>query len=439
MYTIVADGILVYDPRIEDLRIMSANLRKENNMADNFRFSLHPENVMAGRLEKFKTIVEVFDNGKRIFRGRILNSETDIRNIKRYVCEGELAFLSDSIVRPYAWNTGGVDSYFRFLVDQHNAQVNASHSFTVRDVTVQENANTGNIIRSSSIYPTTLAEIKDKLVVALGGHLVLEHINGTTYIDYLQESLKSSKQSVELGKNIVDLLLETRGEDVATGVIPLGSDIFDTEDSEASARRLTIEDVNDGADYIYCPEAVAKYGGMILRTAVFEDITLPENLLRAGRNFLANITNPLASLTLTAVDLNALDINIDTIDFLDYVQVSSKLHGLTGEMLVVSKRIDLLDASQTKLVLGSEFGSFVQSNTNLADRVTVIESNQQIEVVTNLNAKVVSLDKRITALSDDKADRVHKHLIEDVEGLTEILDRFLKYMESEETEEVEDE
>ena len=269
MFTIIADGELIYHPQVEELQMLDAVLSKENNMADNFTFSPHPENHF--EFEKLKTIVEVFRNGNRVFRGRILNEEIGMNGIRSYTCEGELAYLNDSIVRPYDWTSGGVDAYFRFLIQQHNDQVEPERRFVARTVTVVENASTGNIIRSSTIYPSTLTELGDKLTHELGGHLYVEHLDGVTYIDYLADSLNASSQKIKLGENIINLDSEVSAEDIATGIIPLGAEL-ENVDTNTLNKRLTIETVNNGKDFIVDSIAVAKHG-IILKPIIFDDIT----------------------------------------------------------------------------------------------------------------------------------------------------------------------
>jgi len=372
MYTIRANGGLIYDPRVDELKIISASLSRENNTADNFTFSPALCNIAAQNLPKLSTIIEVFDDDERIFRGRILNMSQDLNNIFSYECEGELAFFTDSVVRPYDWSggAGGVEAYFRFLVNQHNEQVDNSKRFTVRNVTVT--GDNENIVRGSAQYPDTLSELREKLPSLLGGHFFIERIGGTSYIDYLAESPFTSKQKIRLGSNIIDLLNLERGIDVATAIIPLGERIVDEYGHELG--RLTIAAVNGGVDYIEDAEAVAMFGFRV-KPVIHDNVTLPQNLLANGMRDLAEAVNPLYSIEVSVVDLALLGIEAEKIRFLDFVEVDSPIHGLSGTLLITKMNTDLLDPAKNTITIGSDYGTFARANTSVAQRVISLENN----------------------------------------------------------------
>ena len=135
-------------------------------------------------------------------------------------CEGELAFLLDSRVRPYEF-TGSVEEYHRFLVEQHNAQVNPEKQFKVDICTVTDP--NGYISRASSDYPKTWDEFNEKLINLLGGYIWTREEEDGIYIDYLADFEEVNTQAIEFGKNLLGFEETIKGQDIATAIIPLGA------------------------------------------------------------------------------------------------------------------------------------------------------------------------------------------------------------------------
>ena len=89
-----------------------------------------------------------------------------------------------------------------------------------------------------------------------------------------------------------------------TALIPLGAKkkTTDEEGNEVeSDERVDITSVNDGLNYIY-DDAAVKEIGWIWATEVWDDVTLPGNLLRKAKARLAELIAGITSMELTIVD-----------------------------------------------------------------------------------------------------------------------------------------
>ena len=75
--------------------------------------------------------------------------------------EGELAFLLDSVQRPYDYS-GTISGFLNLLIDNHNAQVEEEKWFTVRNVTVTDQND--YIVRSNIDYVDIWTELQKKLI-----------------------------------------------------------------------------------------------------------------------------------------------------------------------------------------------------------------------------------------------------------------------------------
>ena len=273
MYQVYCDSHLIYDTRVDSLKLVNPKLDLELNKTGSFTFTIYPSHPHYAHLQKLKSIIQVYSNDYLIFRGRILNDDQGFYNEKAVSCEGELAFLLDSVQRPFD-SQGTPKELFEKLITAHNSQVDESKRFIIGNVTVTDPND--YIHRSDSLYKNTWTNLNDKLIDTLGGYVWVRHESDGNYIDYLSDFDALSSQKIAFGKNLIDISKITKGENIATAIIPLGAN--DEEKNE----RVTIASVNNGLDYIYDQEAVNKYG-WIYKTVEWNDVTLPENLLAKAK------------------------------------------------------------------------------------------------------------------------------------------------------------
>lgn len=362
MYRVYCDGLPIYNDKLEGLKIFSPSLDLELNKTGSFSFTLYPDYPYYGSIQKLKSIITVYQEDYLLFRGRVLDDEIGFYNERKVTCEGELAFLLDSIKRPYDF-TGSVAEYLALLLDSHNAQVDETKRFTLGNVTVTDPND--YIVRSNIDYTDTWKEMNDKLLTLLGGFLSVRHADGVAYLDYLADFALLSPQKIEFGKNLLDQKRIIKGADVATVVIPLGAKLKDAEGKDTD-KRLTIESVNGGADFIEDAAAISQYG-TIVKTVIFDDVTIAENLKAKGQAYLSSLVKLPESIELTAADLATVSTSFSSFHLGTYVDVVSKPHGLNQKFLVRKLSINLLDPAANKLTLGGVFEGLAASLKGLTD------------------------------------------------------------------------
>lgn len=362
MYKILADGETIHNPALNDdtRLVVDAKISQKINMADALEFTIYPNNAGAASIHKLTTTIEVYQDDLLLFRGRPIQSKTGWENQVTYTCEGGLAVLNDTIVRPYSF-TGSVRDYLQQLITQHNNQVPAAKQITLRTVTVTDPNNT--IVRSNSDYVMTMQEIQNKLVENLGGYLVLSYDAQTGWIlDYLAASPRATGQAITLAKNLLDMLREQNAENIATALIPLGA--VDKETGE----RITIRTVNGGQDYIVDQTAAARYG-LIFTTETWDDVTIPANLLRKAQARLTDYATMIPTIKLTAVDLSAIDPDLDPIRILDEVTVQDDKHEASGVYLVAERTYDLSAPERDTVTFGGDLPSITKTSAKTAAAV----------------------------------------------------------------------
>lgn len=377
MYQVRINGTLIHDLRVDGLKLFEPKLSHEINKAGSFIFTVYPSHPYISMIgKKLKPIITIEDESGTIWRGRVLNTEDGFYNQEQCTCEGELAFFNDSIVRTYDYS-GGLAGYFELLINQHNDQVDEEKQFKVGNVTVTDPNDYVHF--SSNQFPKTLSEIKEKLIDKYGGYLWFRHESDGVYIDYLEDSDLLCNQSVELGKNLIDLTKVVKGQDVATVIIPRGA-IIDEETGE----RVSIESVNDGKDYVVNEEA-AELFGKIQRVVEFDDVTQPENLLSKAQEYAADYGNLIASMTFTAADLHKAGSSINNFRLFRYVPVHSDVHEIDEKYLIKKIDIDLNDPTYGKLSSGKTVKTLIDKQLDnngkygqIVERVEKVESNAKI-------------------------------------------------------------
>lgn len=350
MYGVYCDGLTLYNSNLESLKIFSPSVELELNKTGSFLFTVYPDHPQYNAIQKLRSIITVYQDDYLLFRGRVLDDEIGFHNEKHITCEGELAFLLDSVQRPYDYS-GTVAGFLNLLIDNHNAQVEEAKWFTVGNVTVTDPND--YIVRSNIEYVDTWTELQKKLVDLLGGYIVIRHEGYINYIDYLQDFTLLSPQKITFGKNLLDLKRIRKGADIATALIPLGAKIKDDEGKDTD-NRLTIASVHDGLDYIVDEEAADKYG-LIFATHTWDDVTEAENLLTKANAHLSNLVNQPETIELTAADLATVDASFSSFHLGTYVKVTSNPHGIGQNFLVTKLSLKLLEPGANKLTLGGVF------------------------------------------------------------------------------------
>lgn len=391
VYKVYCDSSLIYDGKREELKLFDAKANLELNKVGSFNFTVYPSHKHFSRLKKLKSMIYLYKNEKLIFRGRILNDTEGFYNEKKMVCESDLAFLLDSIQRPYTYQ-GSVVGLFTQFINNHNSQVEEAHKFKIGNITVVDPNDYIN--RSDTQYLNTWESINKKLIESLGGYLVVRYEEDGVYLDYLAELNKLSTQSIEFGKNMIDYEKIIKCDDIATAIIPLGAK---TTDEEGNETRLTIASVNGGLDYIYDQQAVDMYGWIFV-PVIWDDVTLPENLLSKGKEHLKNnLIQMAASINLTAVDMSYANKKISSFDLGTQVKVKSKPHNLDAYFLVSKQSLDLLRPENDKMTLGTSYQTLTEQSAsneqNIIDKVTVNIG----EDLSNMGNSIVETERRLTA------------------------------------------
>ena len=363
MYKVTCDGKPLHDTYLQNLKIADGELTLELGKTGAFEFVIYPNHPYYDSVKPVVSIIEVYRNEQSIFRGRALNIKYGFYNEKQVYCEGELAFLLDSIVLPHAYS-GNFVQYLDYILSMHNAQVEPEKRFAVGNMTVAD------------FYPFEVAEefnfltsfetINQRMVESSGGYLQARHKYGTMYLDLLAPEVdigNVSAQKIRLGKNLLDIKKEIEGSEVFSGIVPLGAKLGETEN------RVNIYNVNGGSYYITNASAVAAYG-KIFKTVVFEDITSASELLSEARRYLAEKFASVNTIEITAADLSGVNPDLDSFTVGQWVEVVSDMHFNEPQTFLINKMsIKISNPAATKITVGRTKQGLTDRLGNVTDDI----------------------------------------------------------------------
>lgn len=304
-YTVYIGNHLIYSPTLyrEKYDILSPKMSSELNRSDNLSFTVPDTNPNYNYVAYDANEIKVYEDGERIFRGRLLTIDKNFYRHKIVYAEGELAYLNDACIRPYAERTESVANFFAYIIGQYNNSVDNYKQFVVGSCDI-----TGTVTSASEEYVSAFSELTNKLVNVYGGYLLprCEVVDGVeiNYIDYLKEP-GTGTQTIKFAENLLDLSNKHDSSDVFSVIIPLGAE------DENTGERITIESVNSGSDRIVDSTLVSVYGA-IEKVVIYDKITDPQILYDTGASLLSRIGRA-QSIEVRAIDIR--DLGVDVASF----------------------------------------------------------------------------------------------------------------------------
>lgn len=360
MYKIVMDGNTIYYPSDGKAALISSTLNLELNTAGSLSFICPPENPYYEKIYNRKSIVSVYRDEKEIFIGEVREQTKDLRGNKKVQCVGLLSYLADSIQPQMEYHDKTPYQLLSKFLKIHNEQVDEKKKIMLGRVTVSD---PNNSLYRFTNYETTMEVIMTKMVDKLGGYLKLRREEEGLYLDYLrlEEMGKATEQSIEFGVNLLDYTEDLSAEDITTAIIPLGKEI-DGDENDILKKYTDIQSVNDGKNYLVSKEAKDEFG-WVCRVIRWDDVTVPENLLRKGAAWLKDNQFEMVELALSAVDLSEFGMPIETIECGDRVRCIAYPFGMDRIFPVMKQTIPLQKPGEIKVVLGSnQAKGYIQSS-----------------------------------------------------------------------------
>lgn len=385
MYTIKATingtSYVLHDPRFESegCVVISPVMTREVNRQGSLSFQLAQTHPLYDTITRRTTFITVYNNNDECWRGRVMSTDRGWNNVKTVYCEGELAYLNDSIVRPRVWH-GTRKALFNRLIRWHNGMVDSTREFVV-DLTKTNLDDTNTITLTTDSVLSTWEVLEEKILDY--GYIMTERVNGETRIYCVTDFTEEATQTVEFGKNLLDLSESADATNVITHLIPYGDFLEEgqpgyhaeapTTDGEWNGNRLTIELANNGSDIIGNALAESIWG-KIVGTAVFDSIKAvgtteaeirpyAQRLLNAANGELTRRIAESITLEVKAVDLSMINPELDSFGVGKYITAISTLHGIHIRLLCRREEIYLTEPHKTTYTLGAGFKTLTDLQT----------------------------------------------------------------------------
>lgn len=385
MYTIYADDTLLYSPGDEELSVLSPVLETQCNAAGTLTFVMLPEHPLYSALHKMRTRIDVRQDDEIIWRGRVLETESDFYRQKTVTCEGELTYLVDSVLHPYklADYDGTAAGLFRLYLTRHNEAVSEAQQFQIGNVDIETLSSVEN-----TGYGNTWDEISDNLIDIHGGFLRVRYDGETRYLDWTKESGTSCGQVIRFGENLLDLSEYVSASEVVTCLIPYAGQ---------SGSQITIKSVNDGKDYIEDAAGIALYG-RIWGVTEF-DTKDASTLLEMAKENLHKRLKETITITISAVDLHLLDVNAESFRVGDKVRVVSPPHGIDAEYTCTAISLDLVNPDQSEYTFGTPETGMASTTAATSKAVEVVDTSVEYlrQIVSDQNTHLLLFDGVIDA------------------------------------------
>ena len=349
-YYIYCDGQVLYGINDDEHVVLNPVLDLSINETDSFTFTLPPSNTLYSSISKLKSTIEVRQGDEVLFRGRVLDDNLDFNNLKHVHCEGALAYLQDTVMRPFAAKTySTVKDYFKAILDEHCKQVPDSTPYRKLKFNKCDILTPLSEDFALEDYTQTSDEISS-LLDTFGGYLKLEYYDdGTTGLSYVSSYNHTSSQVIDFGENLLDLNVTIDTSSIYTSVIALGKANEDT-----GVRLTTANIFTDNKD------GISKFG-RIIRVFTFDEIDNVNDLTAIAEAYAAQGLAASVTIDISAVDLHLVNPLIQKFRCGDAVYVRTTPHGIDGYYQCSKVSLDLQNPDNTNYSFGSQSTSLTSS------------------------------------------------------------------------------
>lgn len=253
MYTILAyrgprtkNYHVVYDVA-QEIYVDEAKLTlKDSTKIDDLSITVNQKNWLFNNFQAFKTHVEVYQDGKLIFRGRGLKPTNEMKDsglfTRSYSFESIKAYLLDSVQRFYINNNMTATELLKHILKWHNKDVSVSHQVWLKKNEFEKSKTTHYV---KIDYSTTWDALNSILIKKFGGQLNFKYDKktGKNYLDYIdtkakgyEDTLIHNEPVLAIGQNLKSISQSMDPSGVVTRLVPLGA--------EKKAKKVKL-----GADY----------------------------------------------------------------------------------------------------------------------------------------------------------------------------------------------
>jgi hypothetical protein len=393
------------DVKLDKVRLLSTSIDLEAGASGEFDFTIPPCNLAYGNFHKKVDDITVYEGENLIFSGRPYYIKQDFGLNHLIKCEGYLTILNDTVIRPFTYS-GTLTGLLEEFRDQHNSQVGPEKQFEIGNITITDRND--YLYREYTAYEKTNNRLKD-LVSVYGGYPIIRKTNGTLFLDWIETFTEESNQEIVIKENILDVTQTEDSAGIMTVLIPLGAEIEDEQ--TGIKRRLTIESVNGGRDYIESATGISQFG-RIVDFHIWDDVTTAAQLYRKGLAWLQDNSQQKLQVSISAVDLADAGYDVDNFKIGQKMKVTAEQHGINSRWFTcLHLKLDPLHPGQKSLVMESVIAGYIKTTRDAQDQYNRLIEKVVANYVTNtaLSNVATTLNQRIeynTTLIEQNAQAI---------------------------------
>lgn len=354
IYTVCIDGVSVHNLS-DGMELIKGSGSAEVNAAGSFEIVMPYNHAYYNLPQLMLSELDVFEDGKLVWFGRVTDISIDWQNNKKITAEGGLAYFNDTILRaPWplvngnTWTNVSAETFFRDIIAAHNNCVSSDRQFTVDHVDTEIS---DTLITRTIDYQKTFEVIQEQCINAIGGYLFVnkEYDNEleryVRKISWYKEIPWNGTQPAQFALNLLDITQALSGTEIITSVIPLGDD--------GNGNRVTIETVNPQGthDYISNTDDVELYG-LISEVVEFNDVADPSTLLAQGQKYLASKQIDPLTIECSVAELKYLNPSYIAFELGQNIHVTSTPHVIDKVLPITKMDFDITSAEK-KVTIGT--------------------------------------------------------------------------------------
>lgn len=351
-----AASVVIQGKADPNAHISGGKLTEYVNEVPTFEFCIYPNNPGYSTLENMLTTVTVYDRkaGEDTFKGRVY-SISDVMTAdgvvcKNVSCEGELAYLNDTIQPSLSYGSGVMlGAAVNAILNTHNTRVGDD----ARRIQFYGGGNVGLPEAFAEDYISSFDAVKE-LCEMCGWEFRIVYANGVRYLELAKQFGERSGTEIALSVNLKALQRDTAVKDIVTRYYALGVNeaggYFDLKASSVHSEYLT----NSALE--------AKYG-IIEAAKIYTDITVKDSqgipagaarLYRAAKRDYGQMVGMLTSFSLDAVDLALINGSYESLKMYDTYRVITKLQGIDDEVRITGRTLMLDNPQNPTLTFGQK-------------------------------------------------------------------------------------
>ena len=388
MYTITIDGATLYHPRGgDDETLLDAVLSLEDNRSGSFEFTVPVINSQYDNIHVLKSRIVIFKDDAVFWAGRPLTVETDWDRNKRVTCEGWIAVLRDAPVTRYSLSAYDMDApltglysalfarFNQFMADDTGKHVNlgqcdfpniktATGALSTVDTLVVW-LNEGDVWETNYFdllfdgithdEESDSDDLPNIVEYPYSGHIIPHYTaDGETTIDILQDGGVLSDQKIEFGENLLDITQHLDPDASFSILYPIfnGEYYFDgstspiAQDSFTNGKLLESETAINLIGRVVHPQNIRSDHGR------YDEVDTQEERNALAAPVLAEGLSLALTVTISALDLSLLGVDVDSINLLDFYEIISAPHDFDEIYQCTAVRLDLLEPQNNEYQFG---------------------------------------------------------------------------------------